>query len=229
MRRLAAIAIAAAAALGAVPAASIAAVAHTVEEGETLWSIAYANGFHTSAVAAYNGLSVDAQLVAGTTIMIPSVGEARAALGESAPAPSTAETGDQGTTYSSESEIAQIAAEYGWLPGLPTAIAYFESGFNQAAVSPSGARGVMQLLPGTFRWVRDDLAGIPLDPLSRVDNIRAGMIYLDYLWDQTGGDVENTTAAYYQGLASLQSDGSFAETERYVADVMALRERFQAP
>jgi soluble lytic murein transglycosylase-like protein len=216
--RLVSVALATVAALGAMPGTSIAAVAHTVEKGETLWSIAYANGFHTDALAAYNGLPADAALLAGSTIMIPSVAEARAAAASSAAA-----------SYSSEGEIAQIAAEYGFLPGLPTAIAYFESGFNQGVVSPSGARGVMQLLPGTFRWIRDDLAGMPLDPRSRVDNIRAGMTYLDYLWDQTGGDVEATAAAYYQGLRSMRRDGVFPETERYVADVMALRDRFQAP
>src|SRR6059058_4265949 len=65
--------------LGAVPAA--ASVPHVVQPGETLWSIAAANNFTTRAFAAANGLSPDAAVVAGTTLQVPSVAEAAAALG----------------------------------------------------------------------------------------------------------------------------------------------------
>jgi N-acetylmuramoyl-L-alanine amidase len=58
-----------------------AAVPHTVQPGETLWSIAAASNFTTGALAAANGLSPDAQVVAGTTITIPTEAEAAAALG----------------------------------------------------------------------------------------------------------------------------------------------------
>src|SRR5438094_1804735 len=62
----------------AAPAA--AAVLHTVQPGETLWSIAAANNFTTRSLAAANGLSEDAQLAAGSTVQIPSEQEAAAAL-----------------------------------------------------------------------------------------------------------------------------------------------------
>ena len=65
----------------AVAAPANAAVIHTVQPGETLWSIAAANGFTTRALAAANGLSEDSQVVLGTPIKIPSVAEAAAALG----------------------------------------------------------------------------------------------------------------------------------------------------
>ena len=55
-------------------------VPHTVQPGETLWSIAAASNFTTRAVAAANGLPEDAQVVVGTTIQIPSEAEAAAAL-----------------------------------------------------------------------------------------------------------------------------------------------------
>ena len=48
-------------------------VAHTVAPGETLWSIAAANNLTTRTVAAYNGLSEDAQVVLGSTIRVPTV------------------------------------------------------------------------------------------------------------------------------------------------------------
>ena len=57
-----------------------AAVPHTVQPGETLWSIAAANNLTTRTVAAFNGLSEDAQVVLGSTINVPTVAEGAAAL-----------------------------------------------------------------------------------------------------------------------------------------------------
>ncbi len=53
---------------------------HTVEPGETLWSIAAASNLTTRTLAAANGLPDDAQVVIGSTIQIPSVQEGAAAL-----------------------------------------------------------------------------------------------------------------------------------------------------
>jgi N-acetylmuramoyl-L-alanine amidase len=61
-------------------------VAHTVQPGETLWSIAAASNFTTRSLAAANGLPETAQVVAGQTIQIPSEYEASTALQGSAPA-----------------------------------------------------------------------------------------------------------------------------------------------
>jgi len=49
-----------------------ASVAHTVEPGETLWSIAAASNLTTRTLAAANGLSPDANVVIGSTIQVPS-------------------------------------------------------------------------------------------------------------------------------------------------------------
>ena len=68
------------AALLVLPAQATAEVPHTVQAGETLWSIAAASNFTTRALAAANGLPEDAQVVVGTTIQIPSEAEAAAAL-----------------------------------------------------------------------------------------------------------------------------------------------------
>src|SRR3954447_14326506 len=66
--------LAAMAACALVPATSVAAT-HTVAPGETLWGIAYANNLPTSAVAAANGLSTEARVVAGTNLTIPAPGQ----------------------------------------------------------------------------------------------------------------------------------------------------------
>ena len=56
------------------------ALPHTVLPGETLWSISVANNLTTRTVAVYNGIPEDAQLIAGTTVHVPTVDEGAAAL-----------------------------------------------------------------------------------------------------------------------------------------------------
>ena len=293
-------------ALAIAPAPAGAEVAHTVQPGETLWTIAAANNLTTNALAVYNGLSVDSQVVLGSTIKVPTTAEAAAALGATGgPAPRgtapvdtgggpppaggyTVQPGDtlsgiaaragvpvqavaamnglapdghviQGTALklpsgaplggssqpepttvpqaspnptpgrTNSTEISQIASQHGVDGSLASAIAWQESGFNNAAVSSANARGVMQVMPGTWDWVQQNLAAGPLDPSSTQDNVKAGTLYLNQLLRDTGGDERMAIAAYYQGLGSVREHGLFAETEQYVDNVMALRGRFGGP
>jgi LysM repeat protein len=85
-------------ALGGFAATASAAVPHTVMPGETLWSIAAANNFTTETVAAYNGLSADAQVYVGETIQIPTEAEGASALAGSGTA-STTTTTSTATSY----------------------------------------------------------------------------------------------------------------------------------
>src|SRR5436190_17572576 len=55
--------------------AAAGAVTHTVSPGESLWSIATANGLSVRSLAAYNGLSADAQLHLGSTLKLPTSAE----------------------------------------------------------------------------------------------------------------------------------------------------------
>src|SRR5256884_7237075 len=85
----------------ATSAPAVAAVPHTVQPGETLWSIAAANNFTTRTIAAYNGLSEDSGVYAGETVQIPTEAEGGTALasaglptsGSSASATTTTSTG----------------------------------------------------------------------------------------------------------------------------------------
>ena len=71
-----------------IPAApASAAVPHTVQPGETLWSIAAANNLTTRTVAAFNGVSEDHQVVLGSTVMVPSTVEGYASLQQAGLAP----------------------------------------------------------------------------------------------------------------------------------------------
>jgi LysM repeat protein len=90
----------------AIAAPAPAAVAHVVQPGETLWSIAAANNLTTRTVAVYNGLSEDAQVIAGTTIDVPTVDEGAAALqaaGITPGSPSTTTSTTASTTPSAPS------------------------------------------------------------------------------------------------------------------------------
>jgi soluble lytic murein transglycosylase-like protein len=128
-------------------------------------------------------------------------------------------------TRVSASTVQSTASTYGVSPSLAAAIAWQESGFNNAMVSGANARGVMQVTPGAWNYVQA-LYGRRLDPNSATDNVSAGVLYLKRLLQETGGDENAAIAAYYQGLGSLRSRGEFADTRRYVANVQALRSRF---
>jgi soluble lytic murein transglycosylase-like protein len=130
-------------------------------------------------------------------------------------------------TRLSSSQVEQVAAQNGVSPSLAAAVAWQESGFNNAMVSPANARGVMQVTPGTWDFVQRNLSGgRALDPNSAVDNTTAGVLYLKHLIGQAGGDEATAVAGYYQGMGSVQSRGLFDDTRHYVADVEALRSRF---
>jgi LysM repeat protein len=198
---------------------------YTVRPGDTLTGIAARAGVPVQALATMNGVAADSHVIAGTALKLPA-GAPQAAAPQAAPTtvPQAAPHPTPGRTTSGE--VGQIAAQHGVSSSLAAAIAWQESGFNNAAVSSANARGVMQVMPGTWEWVQQNLAASQLDPYSTHDNVRAGVLYLRRLLQDTGGDERTAIAAYYQGLGSVRERGLLPETERYVANVMALRARF---
>jgi LysM repeat protein len=129
--------------------------------------------------------------------------------------------------FMSPSQVGSIAAANGVSPSLAEAIGYQESGFNNNMVSTTGATGVMQIEPGTWNYIGQNLAGPPpLSASSAADNVRAGSLLLHSLLNQTGGNQAMAAAAYYQGLPSIQAHGVLPSTQQYVNDVMALQQRF---
>jgi len=126
-------------------------------------------------------------------------------------------------------EVSRLAVSHGVPASLADAIARQESGFNNALVSSADARGVMQILPGTWGWIQSNLARLPLAAASAESNVHAGVMYLGHLLRDTGGNQAEATAAYYQGLSSVRREGLLPQTRRYVADVMALRRLYGGP
>jgi soluble lytic murein transglycosylase-like protein len=98
-------------------------------------------------------------------------------------------------------------------PLLLYAIMHQESTFKQRAVSPKGARGLMQLMPPTAR--RFGVTSI-FDPKQ---NIEGGARYMRFLLDYFGGDVELALAGYNAGEGAVLKFGGippYSETREYV-------------
>jgi hypothetical protein len=81
-------------------------------------------------------------------------------------------------------------------------------------------------MPGTSRWLSQYVVHRPLDIRRAQDNVTAGVALLAVLLRETRGDVRTAVAGYYQGLASVRQRGMYADTKQYVANVLALRNRF---
>ena len=159
---------------------------YTVQPGDTLSALAANAGVSVSELAAMNGLDPDGLLLAGTSLSVSGGSPAPAQASEpaapqetAAPAPASAGA-PTGQTVGA-SDIQSVAAQHGVSPSLAAAIAWQESGFNNAAVSSANARGVMQVMPGTWDDVQSNLASRPLDPNSAGDNVEAGVLYLKQL------------------------------------------------
>ena len=106
---------------------------------------------------------------------------------------------------------------------LVRALAWMESGYQTNLTSPAGAWGVLQILPGTWRYVERVLAGATI-PRTTSGNIRVGVLYLRELLREFGGKERRALAAWYQGPASLRKHGALHPTTVFVADVLALRD-----
>lgn len=121
--------------------------------------------------------------------------------------------------------VSADAAAWNVDPALIEAIVANESGFNERATSPAGARGLMQLMPATA-------AGLDVtDAYDPAQNVWAGTRYLRGLLDRFGGNVELAVAAYNAGPGAVEKYGGvppYAETRTYVRAVAADYEKYRA-
>lgn len=119
--------------------------------------------------------------------------------------------------------IDEAAQAYNLEPALIKAVIHQESGFNPKAVSKVGARGLMQLMPGTA-----DSLGV-IDSFDPRENILGGSRYLKGLLEHFGGDISLALAAYNAGPGSVEKYRGippYRETQNYVKSVLALYERY---
>ncbi|MCJ2180887.1 lytic transglycosylase domain-containing protein [Novosphingobium album (ex Hu et al. 2023)] len=113
-------------------------------------------------------------------------------------------------------QVAQLAAKYDISPALLEAVVWQESRWNERAVSPAGARGLAQLMPGTAAQMGVNSS----DPMA---NLEGGARYLRMQLDAFNGDVEKALAAYNAGPLRVEKAGgipNIRETREYVAAIM---------
>lgn len=135
-----------------------------------------------------------------------------------------------------ELQVRQASKQTGLEPAFVWSIIRQESAFNQQAVSRSGARGLMQLMPGTAQDVIKKHKLKKGDIFSPEMNIRLGTLYLSEMTERFGGNPALAAAAYNAGphrvntwLKRTPFDSAeawieaipFNETRRYVQQVMA--------
>jgi len=215
---------------------------HTVVRGDTLSGIASRYGVAQATIARANHLPSSNIVMLGATLVIPGGGRT---------SHSTSSGGNTfaGRTYSSsvvsaaDRTRAQLARRHlpsqagmrdiivakaranGVDPALALAISYQESGWNMHVVSVANAVGAMQVIPATSVWI-SGVVGRRLDPTSPSDNATTGVVLLKIL-TRAASSERQAVAAYYQGLRSVRANGMFADTRQYVANVMALKARFE--
>jgi soluble lytic murein transglycosylase-like protein len=224
------------------PAPAPTTVRYTVRSGDTVSHIAARYHTTIAAVIAANGLDSRAFIRAGQTLTIPATTAAQPVTsglvdstfnGRTYPAATVSSANQNKATLLAigvptraqmQELVITTARQYGVDPALAQAIAYQESGFNHASVSPANAIGCMQVIPSSGQWA-SDLIGRDLNLLDPADNVTAGVVILRQLL-RSAGDTPTAIAGYYQGLSSVRRNGMFADTRRYVANVQTLTSRF---
>jgi hypothetical protein len=114
-------------------------------------------------------------------------------------------------------DIREISSRHGVDPLLVESVIRAESAFNPTAVSRTGARGLMQLMPKTavMLGVRDSF--------NPRENIEGGVRHLRYLLDRYPGNVSLAVAAYNAGEGAVDAHRGippYVETQQYVQRVL---------
>lgn len=186
-----------------------ASVVHTVRAGESLWEIAARYETTVRALTRANDLADPSLIVAGQRLRVPT---------RVVPAPSG------GTGRGAVGGLLERhSADHGVDTSLVKAVAWQESGWQQDVVSPAGAIGIMQVMPGTAGDLNAS-HGIRLNVRKANGNVHLGVMYLDSMLGMMGSE-RKALAAYYTGPGNVK--GALSRIQRaYVRSVEALKQRF---
>lgn len=194
--------------------------AYQVRRGDTLWDISKRTGISVQDLAARNGIADPNRIYAGQHLDLAGPQQPPAAAPP--PAPVSPISTDQ-----ARSLLVRSAHQQGVDSNLVLALAMWESGWNQAEVSPAGAVGLMQVTPGTARWAGPTLLHRSVDVHSAADNAAVGSALLRRYQVEFRNE-RLMLAAYYQGEAGTKRYGVYPSSKRYVDGILALRARYAA-
>jgi soluble lytic murein transglycosylase-like protein len=201
---------------------------YVVRRGDSLYAIAARWHVRPSVIAARNHLPRSLVVMLGQRLAIPHrVRVAPAAKKPAAGHPHQFAWGKVPRPDQVAAIIRVTAKRWGVDPRLALAVGWQESGFNQRWVSSTGAIGAMQVEPATGVFVAKYVVHRALTLYDARDNATAGVALLALFIRETHGNVRHAVAGYYQGLNSVLSRGMYNDTKRYVANVLALRNRFR--
>jgi len=201
------------------------ALVHTVRSGDNLWSIARFYGVSLSALVSANSIGNASRIHPGQQLTIPGAAPVAVPAPAPAPAPPSMPAG-MAAVVAGRDAMRQVIAEEATSAGVPVAlalaVAWQESGWRQDVVSSAGAVGVMQLMPGTARWVGQSMLGRAVDINDARDNVRAGVRLLAHYLNRYAGNRDLVLAAYYQGQGAADRYGVYPVSRGYIATVNAL-------
>ena len=188
--------------------------------GQTLSSIAARYQTTVAGLVAANRIGNPNLVDVGQLLHLPGTGSAGAAGTPSSvgslPGPLLAHP----DRLALRSNFVKEAIANGVPVSLLEAVCWWESGWQVAVVSPTGAIGVCQIEPPTAAYVNSVLVpGHQLNVHSPVDNITMAAAYLHQLLLGAAGNQRLAIGGYYQGLASVQRRGMLPETRTYVNGV----------
>ncbi len=121
-----------------------------------------------------------------------------------------------------EDLVGRKARQYGVDEALVRSVVRMESGGNPRAVSKAGARGLMQLMPGTA-----EMLGVE-DSFDPEQNVDGGVRYLRDMLERYSGDETRALAAYHSGPGNVDRYGGvppFPAVRHYVRCVTAMTRR----
>lgn len=213
--------------VGMLSASNAGASTYVVQRGDTLWGISRSHHLTLRELEAANRMPNYDYIRPGQKVTTPDPPSPPPAATAPAAGPTPAVDRRPPSGTPERALLVAAARHHGVNPNLVLALSWWESGWNQGALSSAGAVGMMQVLPSTADWAGPRFLGRKVDVHRATDNVEVGTALLRHYLD-IFDDPKLALAAYYQGETATHKYGVLPGSRRYVDGIWSLRNRFQA-